>query len=130
MNTDIIFELIKRLADELKSVKGLTYEEGNIPVLGEEVISTQFQALPKFDISDKCGRHTEIPCPESPFDVHLLQYILSKFQDFDSHLCKESHKAQECQSIETYIARLVFEDGEEIGLALYKTDSAHPHCSK
>ena len=58
MNTDIIFELIKRLADELKSVKGLTYEEGNIPVLGEEVISTQFQALPKIDISDKCERHT------------------------------------------------------------------------
>lgn len=130
MNTDIIFELIKRLADELKSVKGLTYEDGNIPVLGEEVISTQFQALPKFDISDKCGRHPETPCPESPFDGHLLQYILSKFQDFDSHLCKESHKTQECQSIETYIARLVFEDGEEIGLALYKTDSVHPHCSK
>lgn len=130
MITEYHYAMIKILADVMSAAQGISYSEGNMPVLGKEVVITQFQALPLNHISGRSEECIDESCLGSPHDDRLLQYILSKFQGSDANSYKESHRFQECQSIESYIAHLVFEDGEEIGLALYKTHSDNPHSSK
>lgn len=131
INTDAIFIKAISLADEMSSAKGLQYSEGNMPVDGKEVIISQFQALPSRSISQRSEECTDEFCPRFPGDDRLLQHILSKVQDSDPHLsCPDSIDGEPRQNIDCYSVRLAFEDGEEIGLVLYKTGNGHHHQCK
>lgn len=126
INTEVIFTKAISLADEMSSTERLQYSEGNMPVDGKEVIISQFQALPSRSISQRSEKCIDEFCPRFPGDDRLLQHILSKIQDSDPHLlCPDSIDDEPRQNIDCYSVRLAFEDGEEIGLVLYKTGNGH-----
>lgn len=129
-----IFEKVLHLTNEMASVGALRFSEGNMPICGRDDINTaQFQVLPKTCISQRSDKHMNEFHPESPSDTHLLHSILSKIQDKDQGIPDQSTAEQNrlrAQSLETYISRLAFEDGEEIGLVLYRIRNDSPCRSK